>query len=264
MLNATAVVLEYHNQSAYNNELPVEIELVHSRNLPGKTKTGGKVAGRAWRKKRHFKVCDHYDFDEMFTHIIHELIHIYMPMPDTNVEKCTSTLTSRLKNDIADIYDTLIEGTYQRAAYIAHTKISYEPKDDDYYDPEQYERIPAMSEYGEKYRRGGWTTWDDAKELSEMIEAGEYDMEAWPDDKELREKGSTKDAHIAVGCAHFPGTEQGRMDCIQEVMDTTGCKRLAVERTNGIPSAVIAKCELTGRDMGVTFELYDKEDFPYE
>ena len=51
--------------------------------------------------------------------------------------KCTTTLCSKIKADVLRIADLLLEGTYRRAAYIAHTKIHYPPKGDDFYDPNE-------------------------------------------------------------------------------------------------------------------------------
>ena len=152
MLYAASCVLEFHNKTTYENKYPIYVEIVDS--IPGKTKTGGKIAGQADRKNRKIKLVGHYDLDDMFTHVIHEMIHIYIPMPEKYVEKSTSTLTNRLKPTISEIYDSLIEGIYERAAYIAHTKISYKPEGADYYDPEQYEPV-EISDIGKKYRRNG-------------------------------------------------------------------------------------------------------------
>lgn len=86
------------------------------------------------------------------TTAVHEMIHIYMPFAKTENEKLTSTLTARLKPDIIKMANILVENTYKRAAYIAHTKIAYKPKGKDHYDDEQYHKRHDPSK-GSKYRR---------------------------------------------------------------------------------------------------------------
>jgi hypothetical protein len=88
--------------------------------------------------------------EEMLTTCVHEVIHACISFPAGQVEKCTTTLCSKIKADVLRIADVLLEGTYRRAAYIAHTRIHYPPKGDDFYDPD--EDIPAgvVTRYGGK------------------------------------------------------------------------------------------------------------------
>lgn len=85
--------------------------------------------------------------------IVHEFIHAMCGNfgEDTN-EKCASTLTAKLKPDIKVLADQLLDGTYRRAAYFAHTKLSYRnPKGKaDYYDNDQYKDMGVA----DKYKRG--------------------------------------------------------------------------------------------------------------
>lgn len=77
------------------------------------------------------------DPETMLTACLHEAIHSVIAFPDGTDEKCTSTLCARLKPDVHRVAEILLENIYQRAAYIAHTKIAYVAKDGDYYDQDQ-------------------------------------------------------------------------------------------------------------------------------
>lgn len=95
------------------------------------------------------------DYNKMITTIIHEMIHIYVfsRKDISGEEKITSTLTSKIKKDVQSIANILVKNKYQRAAYIAHCKISYKPKqkESDYYDQSQFNPTGIKSE-GLKYR----------------------------------------------------------------------------------------------------------------
>jgi len=86
--------------------------------------------------------------EDMAMAIVHEFVHAMCGNfgEDTN-EKCTSTLTAKLKPDIKVLADLLIDGTYRRAAYIAHTKLSYRTEDGDYYDNAQHEDLGVTDKY---------------------------------------------------------------------------------------------------------------------
>lgn len=96
------------------------------------------------------RVTEGYDWSAMATILLHEMIHAYI-FNTTGYEKVTSTLTARLKPDVIALANILVANTYKRAAYIAHTKISYRPKKKDFYDDDQYHRDHGSSE-GKKYR----------------------------------------------------------------------------------------------------------------
>jgi hypothetical protein len=80
------------------------------------------------------------------------MIHIFIDFKDSECEKLTSTLTGKIKKDVVRIANILVKNTYQRAAFIAHTKIAYKPKGKDHYDNSQYHQRHQIS-HGKKYRK---------------------------------------------------------------------------------------------------------------
>lgn len=151
IFNACDVVLQYHNVKPSKSTIIVKIT---KRDL-GLTKTGDEVAGNA-----DFRTCviqirkKKREFSALVTIVLHEMIHLYFRFPNDSEEKLTSTLTSKLKMDVVRIANVLVENTYQRAGYIAHTKISYKPKGKDFYDDKQYHKDHEQSK-GAKYRYKG-------------------------------------------------------------------------------------------------------------
>lgn len=88
------------------------------------------------------------DSEAMATSIVHEMIHACLgDFGEGTDEKCTSTLTARLKPEIKVLADQLLEGTYRRAAYLAHTKLSYRSDAGDYYDSAQEQPVGAKDRY---------------------------------------------------------------------------------------------------------------------
>ena len=152
MLNATATVLEFHNKQLMHPGRPISVVFVDKKYLSGKTKTGSNVVGSARCKEQRIKIVSWMSFEQTFTALVHEMIHLYIRLDDDCIEKCTSTLTNRLKPDIAEIYDVLIDGVYERAAYLAHTKIAYIPDGFDYYDDDQYEKV-GLSRFKSKQQK---------------------------------------------------------------------------------------------------------------
>jgi len=148
MLHAIDVVLCYHN--AGDQTLPIMVKIRHDLKLSGK-KVDGLCCGRNVYLDADLKS------PSMLTTIIHEMIHVYFYW-ENGLEKITSTLTARMKADVARIANVLVENTYRRAGYIAHTKISYRLKGrrKDYYDSEE-EHLNHEDSNGKKYRirKGG-------------------------------------------------------------------------------------------------------------
>ena len=166
MFQATSCILEYHNQvptvyERYKNsvmDMPehlkdnsVLVKIISNKEHFGKTKTGSNAIGYAFCYKGFIEIASWKSFNTTFALCIHEVIHLYFDFPNDMCEKLTSTLTAKLKPAIAKIYEVLIDGVYQRAAFIAHTKIAYRPKGDDYYDNDQYKELDIKTV--KKYRR---------------------------------------------------------------------------------------------------------------
>ena len=153
MAQATAAVLEYHNLKIATGASDITIRIVSK--IPGTCRVGGQpIGGQATRSQRLIKVLARFEHEEMFNAVIHEMIHLYMSMPERCIEKCTSTLTGKLLPDIAKLYTVLVDGVYRRAAYIAHTRLSYRPDVEDYYDT-SYETEQLKTAPGERFRHKG-------------------------------------------------------------------------------------------------------------
>lgn len=138
-LYATLMLLGYHNRYAL---LPLFVtfkkRIVNDGKLCDGTCQGSKIELRTGQ-----------DIEAMLTTCIHEVIHACIEFPDGTVEKNTSTLCARIKPDVARLAQVLVENTYQRAAYIAHTKIHYPAKNGDHYDDAQNDPIGVT-----EYRKG--------------------------------------------------------------------------------------------------------------
>ena len=148
ILHACDVVLQYHNLHPQVDTIRV---ILTDEDL-GYTKTGSKAVGQAFWKIGLIKISNkEKDFSNVVTISIHEMIHLYLRFPNDYKEKLTSTLTGKLKPDVVRIINILVENTYQRAAYIAHTKISYIPEGTDFYDKDQYHKNHEESK-GKKFR----------------------------------------------------------------------------------------------------------------
>lgn len=88
--------------------------------------------------------------EEMLTACLHESIHSVCDFGHGTDEKCTSTLVAKLKTDVAIIAQLLLDNTYKRAAYIAHTKLAYRAKNGDHYDDNQWRTVGVRSKYTNK------------------------------------------------------------------------------------------------------------------
>jgi hypothetical protein len=148
VFHACDVILQYHNVRPLCDIITVKLT---NEDL-GLTKTGDKVVGNANIKECIIKIINEKrTFSSFVTIALHEMIHLYFRFPDGIEEKLTSTLTSKLKSDVVRILNILVENTYKRAAFIAHTKISYLPEGTDFYDNDQYRKDHEESK-GKKYR----------------------------------------------------------------------------------------------------------------
>jgi len=90
--------------------------------------------------------------EAMATTILHEIVHAACgSFGEETDEKCTSTLTARLKPDVKILAQTLVDGTYKRAGYLAHTRLSY-ITDDDHYDEDEDRPVGVKDRYGKRKR----------------------------------------------------------------------------------------------------------------
>lgn len=155
MVGATSTVLEYHNKKLFlGNTITVKVVPIEKMPIAHKSKNKSKAWGTAQRKKCLIKIVPFIDFQQAFTIIIHEVIHLYIKIADDHIEKATDLLTNRLKETIFNIYENLIKGVYQRAGYLAHVNISYKTESGvDAYDKSSWKKIDIDNIHGEKLRK---------------------------------------------------------------------------------------------------------------
>mgnify|MGYP003119098739 FL=1 len=111
-IHATTCVLAYHGYL-----LDLHVLTVKVRRLPEGT------FGLACQDDYTIELSQVCKREELATTIVHECIHLAIgDFGEGTDEKCTSTLTARLKPEIEPMATALIDGTYRRAAFIAHTK----------------------------------------------------------------------------------------------------------------------------------------------
>src|SRR5262245_44442612 len=145
-LHASLTVLAYHGLRPACRALRVSVR----RRIPGTTIEGGPI-GAQWRPPDTIWLLADSAPEDMLTHCVHECIHASRSFPAGTDEKCVSTLTARLKPDVARIAEVLLDGTYRRAAAVAHTQLSYVARDGDHYDPAQHRPVGVRTKY---HRRG--------------------------------------------------------------------------------------------------------------
>lgn len=138
-LGATICILRFHNMKGPDDLLVQFVPVVDGdRTLAGIS------------RGRHIELARGLATELMATTIIHELIHEFANFGEGTDEKCTSTLTARLKPEIVKIAQVLVDGTYKRAAYLAHTKMTYRAAGDDHYDEAQWVEAGATDPYSRK------------------------------------------------------------------------------------------------------------------
>jgi hypothetical protein len=113
---ATGAVLSYHN-------LPIPREVA----IRVRARWDDCTAGEWFPDKNEAWVLKTLGKQKLITVVIHELVHSARDfgVEDRCDEKCVSTLTARIKKDVVRLATVLQRNTYRRAAYIAHTKLSY-------------------------------------------------------------------------------------------------------------------------------------------
>ena len=152
-IHATAIILEYHNYPIDLKTLRVDI--LDLKDRVNRVDPDAGVGGLAWSGLNKIAISCWMNKENLASTIIHELIHIgCVEFGEGTDEKCTSTLTAKLKKEIQPIAEILIEGTYRRAAYFAHTKIAYRNKGDkDFYDKSQWVKVGVKDKYKSKIKK---------------------------------------------------------------------------------------------------------------
>jgi hypothetical protein len=148
ILHATKTVLEFHNLTPANPT--VRVYLVP----PDHKELINKYNGVTFYPESKIWLNNTMDFDTMMSVTIHECIHAFHSLCglEEHTEHQTSTLNTKLKPTIALIYETLADGIYKRAGYIAHVKMAYKPGRKDHYN--DAENAPEDVHNGaKKYRR---------------------------------------------------------------------------------------------------------------
>ena len=146
--HATVSILEFHNIHPPKQEILVRFT---SKDL-GMTEKGGKCIGRANYEEFSMTLKNDLIYSTLLSATIHEIIHLYFHFNHSVTEKLTSTLTGKLRMDISQIGNILVQNIQRRAGYLAHLKISYLPKGEDGYDNIQY-KAPYHLSKGVKFRR---------------------------------------------------------------------------------------------------------------
>ncbi len=140
-LRASETVLRYHNRDVNLDDWTIEIKNLSSQKAWGICRNGSKTI---------FLDENIPHLDDLGTVILHEVIHTGFRWGSQTNEKCTSTLTGKLKPTVAILAQTMLDNTFKNAAHIAHTRegMAYENTEgDDYYDKDQYVGTGATDKY---------------------------------------------------------------------------------------------------------------------
>ena len=140
-LRASETVLRYHNRDVNLDDWTIEIKNLKSQKAWGTCHRGSKTI------ELHEGIPH---LDDLGTVILHEVVHAGFKWADQTNEKCTSTLTGKLKPTVAILAQTMLDNTFKNAAHIAHTRegMAYENTEgDDYYDKDQYVGTGATDKY---------------------------------------------------------------------------------------------------------------------
>lgn len=157
---ASATVLAYHNmpvQEVSVRILPMDHPDLNSaeRIAKGKRRSGWCNWGASPIK---IVINDEYSLDNLGSVILHEMIHagcttFGSEREHVSLEKCTSTLTARLKPTVSALAQTLLDNTFRNAGYIAHTRkgMAYRTPEDnresDFYDRDQWVKTNPEDPY---------------------------------------------------------------------------------------------------------------------
>ncbi|MFW9997117.1 MAG: hypothetical protein ACFFD4_34050 [Candidatus Odinarchaeota archaeon] len=141
LLYATDCILSLHNEYALRVNILVRLKKAGTMGKAKKSKCNSNAIGVARSWLSEFDMQDDLDIHSSITTIIHEVFHVYFRFNSPVTEKCTSTLVSKFKTDVVAIADILLRNYQRHAAFKAHRKLSYLPKDEDHYDKAEHERI---------------------------------------------------------------------------------------------------------------------------
>ena len=147
-LRASETVLRYHNRDVNLDDWTIEIKDLSTTKL---RKAQGGCWGTCHRSSKTIQLHEGIPtLDNLGTVILHEVIHAGFKWDDHTDEKCTSTLTSKLKPTVATLAQVMLDNTFKNAAHIAHTRkgMAYENTEgEDYYDKDQYISTGATDKY---------------------------------------------------------------------------------------------------------------------
>ena len=148
-LRASESVLRFHNRDVNLDEWTIIIkDLSYFKHKKAPRGAWGTCSLSRKEIELHESIPN---LDDLGTVILHEVIHAGFQWSDNTDEKCTSTLTSKLKPTVSSLAQTLLDNTFKNAAHIAHTRdgMGYVNKTggNDYYDKDQYIKTGATDKY---------------------------------------------------------------------------------------------------------------------
>ena len=138
---ASESVLRFHNRDVNLDDWTIEIKDLKPQKAWGTCHRGSKTI------EIHEDIPN---LDNLGTVILHEVIHAGFKWASQTNEKCTSTLTGKLKPTVQAIAQKMLDNTFKNAAHIAHTRegMAYENTEgEDYYDKDQWTNVGATDKY---------------------------------------------------------------------------------------------------------------------
>jgi hypothetical protein len=147
-LRASETVLRYHNREVNLDDWTIVIKDLSTAST---SKASKNICGLCYRSSKVIELHEGIPtIDQLGTVILHEVIHAGFQWADSTDEKCTSTLTSKLKPTVAILAQAMLDNTFKNAAHIAHTRrgMAYENTEgEDYYDSAQWGKVGATDKY---------------------------------------------------------------------------------------------------------------------
>ena len=161
-IQASASVLAYHNMPVTDAYTIHILPKTHHTMMHNHITGGGNGGWCNW-STHNIGLGDWLVAENMATVILHEMIHAGCGnFGDGTNEKCTSTLTAKLKPTVAVLAQTLLDNTYRNAAFFALTRKTKTGKDmpyrspegeEDYYDDEQWFEVHPKDKYNKGVSR---------------------------------------------------------------------------------------------------------------